>query len=166
MPTPAIGDKAYQPSSLHFPKREFGKMAIMNLEWLVMKCSFQWQWFERWSRDEDHDLTFCFPCVTAYQNNQLQGTCCLEQTFISSGFSNWKDAVVKLVTGLGNSLLPRPHPQLPITAFDLIDCLKCWQMESQRSRISRGHMPHTRHAFHAKNFARTVRENNHFTANK
>ena len=36
-----------------------------------------------------------FSCVTAYQNNLLQSAHCLEPTFISTGFSNWKDATAK-----------------------------------------------------------------------
>ena len=91
LPTPAIGDKPHQPSFFHFPQREFGKTS-------VVKRSFQRQWFDRWSwlhYDEDRDLAFCFTCVVAYQNNHLQSAHCLEQRFISSGFSNWKDATAK-----------------------------------------------------------------------
>ena len=42
LPTPAIGDRAYQPSSVHFPQHEFGNTS-------VVRCSFQRKWFERWS---------------------------------------------------------------------------------------------------------------------
>ena len=38
---------------------------------------------------------FCFTCVVAFQNNHLQSVSCLEQTFISTRFSNWKDATTK-----------------------------------------------------------------------
>ena len=89
--TPTIGDKAHQPSLFHFPQREFGKTS-------VVKRSFQRNWFDRWSwlhYDEDRDLAFCFTCVVAYQKNLLQSAHCLEQTFISTGFSNWKDATAK-----------------------------------------------------------------------
>lgn len=91
LPTPAIGDRAHQPSSFHFPHREFGKAS-------VVKRSFQRKWFERWSwlhYDEDRDLAFCFVCVVAYQKNLLQSAHCFEQAFISTGFSNWKDAIAK-----------------------------------------------------------------------
>ena len=40
--------------------------------------------------EKDH-----FSCIGAYQNNQLQAVHCLEKSFISTGFSNWKDAVTK-----------------------------------------------------------------------
>ena len=91
LPTPAIGDRGHQPSSFHFPQRELGKTS-------VVKRSFQRKWFERWSwlhYDEDRDLAFCFVCVAAYQKNLLQSAHCLEQAFISTGFSNWKDATAK-----------------------------------------------------------------------
>ena len=64
----------------------------------MVKRSFQRQWFNRWSwlhYDEDRDLAFCFTCVSAYRNNQLQSAHCLDQGFISTGFSNWKDATAK-----------------------------------------------------------------------
>ena len=89
--TPAIGDKPHQPSSFRFPKREFGNT-------LVMKRSFQRKWFDRWSwlhYEENLDFAFCLTRVTAYQNNLLQSAHCLEPTFISTGFSNWKDATAK-----------------------------------------------------------------------
>ena len=89
--SPSIGDKPHQPKSFSFPQREFGKTS-------VAKRSFQPQWFERWSwlhYDEDRDLAFCFTCVVAYQNNHLRSVSNLEQTFISTGFSNWKDATTK-----------------------------------------------------------------------
>ena len=98
LPTPAIGDKPHQPSFFHFPQREFGKAS-------VVKRSFQRQWFDRWSwlhYDEDRDLAFCFTCVVAYLNNHLQSAHCLEQTFISSGFSNWKDATAKFAKHEGS----------------------------------------------------------------
>ena len=41
------------------------------------------------------DLAFCHTCVLAYQRNHLQSASLLERSFISSGFSNWKDAVAK-----------------------------------------------------------------------
>ena len=91
LPMPTIGDKAYQPSNFCFPQREFGKTS-------VVKRSFQPQWFGRWPwlhYDEDRDLAFCFVCVVAYKKSHLHSIPCLEQTFISTGFSNWKDAIAK-----------------------------------------------------------------------
>ena len=91
--SPAIGDKPNQPSGFKFPLREFGKT-------LVVKRSFQGNWFDRWvwlHYDEAKDLAFCYICVLAYKNDKLQSSHCLERTFISTGFSNWKDAVAKLM---------------------------------------------------------------------
>ena len=79
-------------SLFDFPLHEFGNTS-------VVKRSFQRQWFYRWSwlhYEEDLDLAFCFTCVTAYQNDLMHSSHCLEPTFISTGFSNWKDATAKL----------------------------------------------------------------------
>ena len=88
---PLVTARAHQPSSIHFPQREFGKTS-------VVKRSFQPKWFQWWSwlhYDEDRDLAFCFACVVVYQKNLLQSAHFLEQAFISTGFSNWKDATAK-----------------------------------------------------------------------
>ena len=88
---PAVGDKPNQPKSFIFPQREFGKTSIV-------KRLFQRQWFERWSwlhYDDCRDLSFCFTCIVAYQNNHLRSVANLGQSFISTGFSNWKDATAK-----------------------------------------------------------------------
>ena len=85
---PVIGDTPHQPKSFRFPQREFGKTS-------VAKRSFQSQWFDRLHYDEDRDLAFCFTCVVAFQNRPLHSVSNLEQTFISTGFSNWKDATTK-----------------------------------------------------------------------
>ncbi len=64
----------------------------------MVKRSFQPQWFGRWPwlhYDEDRDLAFCFVCIAAYKKNHLHSISCLEQTFISTGFLNWKDAIAK-----------------------------------------------------------------------
>ncbi len=91
LPTSEIGDKAHQPSVFKFPQHQVGKTS-------VVKRSFQRKWFDRWSwlhYDEDQDLAFCFTCIGAYQKNYLQSAHSLEQTFISTGFYNWKDATAK-----------------------------------------------------------------------
>ena len=93
LPTPDIGDKPHQPlaKEFAFPQREFGQLK-------VVKRSFQPQWYSRWPwlhYLEGRDLAFCHTCVLAYQRNHLQSASLLEQSFISSGFSNWKDAVAK-----------------------------------------------------------------------
>ena len=88
---PEIVDKPHQPSNFHFPQREFGKTS-------VVKRSFQHNWFQRWPwlhYDEEQDLAFCFTCIVAYKNNHLHSIPSLEKTFVSTGFSNWKDAIAK-----------------------------------------------------------------------
>ena len=135
LPTPVIGKKPHQPSFFHLPQRKFGKTS-------VVKRSFQRQWFDRWSRlyyDEDRDLAFCFTCVVAYQNNHLQYAHCLEHTFISSGFSNRKDATTKFAKQEGS----RCHKDsvlktitLPATTSDVGEMLSS-QLAKERHTSSR-----------------------------
>ena len=94
LPTHSIGEKPHQPLSFKFPKREYGKKT-------VVKRSFQAQWFKRWSwlhYDEDRDVVFCFTCVKAYLEKKLHSTSSLEATYISKGYSNWKDAVIRFTS--------------------------------------------------------------------
>ena len=94
--TSEIGYKPHQPSNFHFPQREYGKIS-------VVKRSFQHNWFQRWPwlhYDEEQDLAFCFTCIVTYKNNHLHSIPSLERTFVSTGFSNWKDAIAKLPTQL------------------------------------------------------------------
>ena len=86
LPTPSVAEKPHQPLSFKFPKREFGKKS-------VVKRSFQPQWFARWKwlhYDEERDLAFCFTCVKAYKENKLHPSANVETTYISTGYSNWK----------------------------------------------------------------------------
>ncbi len=41
------------------------------------------------------DAAFCFICVKAYSENKLNSVSNVETTYISSGYTNWKDACVK-----------------------------------------------------------------------
>jgi len=80
-----------QPTQFRFPQREFGKSSV------VLR-SFQPQWFKRWPwlhYKEEGDLAFCFTCMTAFRNKHLHAVSNKEQSFISTGFSNWKDASKK-----------------------------------------------------------------------
>ena len=89
--TPSIGEKPNQPRSVNFPQREFGQKA-------TVKRSFQPQWFNRWPwihYDENSDAAFCFLCVKAYYQKKLDNCSSLETTYISTGYTNWKDASVR-----------------------------------------------------------------------
>ena len=91
LPTPEIGSAPHQPLSFKYPKREFGKKVIV-------KRSFQSQWFSRWSwlhYNEEKDAAYYFNCVKAYKEGKLQSVGCVESTYISKGYNNWKDAAVK-----------------------------------------------------------------------
>ena len=88
---PEVGDKPHKPKLFQFPQREFRNTH-------VTKRSFQPQWFEKWTwihYSEGEALAFCFLCIVVYQNEHLNSVSNLEQTFISTGFTNWKDATSK-----------------------------------------------------------------------
>ena len=78
-----------QPSaSFVYPKRIFGKK---NIVWR----SFQQAWFKQWTwlhYDEANDLAYCHICVSALKQKMKESNA--EPSFVSSGFSNWKDATV------------------------------------------------------------------------
>ena len=89
--TPSLGETPNQPRLLKFPQREFGQKT-------PVKRSFQPQWFNRWPwihYDESSDAAFCFLCVKAYSQKKLDNCSSLETTYISAGYTNWKDASVK-----------------------------------------------------------------------
>ena len=82
LPTPLIGNMAYdhQPRKFQFPQREFGKTSIV-------KRSFQQHGLGCTMMKTKIFVHCCLPEQSAH---------CLEKTFISTGFSNWKDAIAKI----------------------------------------------------------------------
>ena len=83
--------EALQPRTFEFPKRSFRKKVVANR-------SFQPLWFEKcpWLHyTENDDAVVCFTCAGANWQKKLQWSANLELTFISKGFTNWKDATVK-----------------------------------------------------------------------
>ena len=124
MSTPDIGDKPHQPSSFPFPSRQFGKKSIKNRR-------FQAAWFDSWAwlhYLEDEDKAICFPCTKAYQLHLLRSSS-LEPAFISTGYTNWKDATVK-TAGFNAHERSECHKEaierlitLPVTSKDVGECL-------------------------------------------
>ena len=86
---PNVGEKTNQPKQFSFPKRDYGKKA-------VMKHAFQQQWFHNWPwihLDEMKDVTFCHTCVTAVRSKKLKNVPSNGNlAFIHCGYANWKDA--------------------------------------------------------------------------
>ena len=88
LPDRPIGERPHQPSKLNFPKRNFGSKS-------VVRRSFQPQWFQKWPwlhYDEVGDSAFCSICVQAARSESLTSVKFAEPSFITRGFSNWKDA--------------------------------------------------------------------------
>ena len=91
--TPDVGDKPHQPHLFSFPKREFGKTVKVNR-------SFQAAWFKQYSwihYGEEEDAAYCFLCIKAYKERKIsvKNT---DPAFISTGFRNWKYALIKFRT--------------------------------------------------------------------
>ena len=89
--TPSIGEKPHRPVHFNFPKRSFGKKTV------VLRL-FKPQWFSRWNwlyYVEDSHTAICFTCVKAYAENKLFAHGSLETIYISTGYTNWKDACVR-----------------------------------------------------------------------
>ena len=72
-----------------FPKREFGKKHV--------KCSCQRSWFTKWTVSKDKDAVFCHVCVSALKHKKMQ-TSRSDPSFISRGFTYWKDCTVRLAS--------------------------------------------------------------------
>ena len=68
LPTPVIGNKAYQPHTFQFPQHKFGKTSIV-------KRSFQRQWFNHWfwHRPRPCFLLFMHHCLPKYRIRGLFG---------------------------------------------------------------------------------------------
>lgn len=80
-----------QPRLKSFPTKKFGKNKIEYR-------SFNSKWFdnEKWSSwlhwDSGTEKVYCFICRNIYLLNKLTFSKCAENSFISSGFSMWKNA--------------------------------------------------------------------------
>ena len=84
-------EQAHQPRLYPFPKRSFGnKVAAQH--------SFQPSWFDKWPwlhYLESSDAVFCITCAQARSHNKLNWSLNMDLAFLSTGFSNWKDATRK-----------------------------------------------------------------------
>ena len=111
----------HQPSaSFVYPKRAFGKK---NIVWR----SFQQAWFKQWTwlhYDEANDLAYCHICVSALKQKKMKESNA-EPSFVSSGFSNWKDATVAFKKHQlsqwriqGGVLRVLEHPPKPSEAYN------------------------------------------------
>ena len=93
------------------------------------KHSFQAKWFSKWPwlyYNKDNHSVYCFHCIRAYSQNKLLGVLNLEKAYISTGFTNWKEATSRFTSDEGN----RSHKDallkmviLPATTCDIVECL-------------------------------------------
>lgn len=85
-----VGSCPNQPKDIIFPKRTFGIKCQRKAQFQP-KCFDQFPWLHY---DINDDKAFCHICITAYNEGKL-ATNVLEPTFISKGYTNWKDATEK-----------------------------------------------------------------------
>ena len=125
--------KPHQPVGFSYPKREFGKST-------VVRRSFQPSWFTRWPwlhYLESEDAVLCHTCACANSEGKLQWSSNAESSFITKGFTNWKDATVKF--GLHDS--SKCHKEavlkmltLPSTTVSVADMLSEQNKREKRDR--------------------------------
>ena len=85
---PEVGDTPNQLLSFLFPKCEYGRS-------IIVKCSFQSQWFSKWQwlhYDQSRDMAFCHTCMMAVKSKKITSLGTGDLAFVSRGYSNWKDA--------------------------------------------------------------------------
>ena len=87
LPNPSLPDEPNHPKDFSFPKRPFGSRSVMY--------SAHSGWFSTWPilhYDESKDVIYCHTCVTAIKLDRLRWSNNISETFVTKGFSNWKDA--------------------------------------------------------------------------
>ena len=84
-------EQAHQPRLYPFPKRSFGNQ-------VPAQRSFQPSWFDKWPwlhYLESSDAVLCITCAQARSHSKLNWSLNMDLAFLSTGFSNWKDATRK-----------------------------------------------------------------------
>lgn len=80
-------EKFHPNKSFPFPKRSFGSKGEAR--------SFRPEWCEKYSwlhYDAGTDAAFCFICMKTETEKKFKSSTKREATFISKGYTNWKDA--------------------------------------------------------------------------
>jgi len=90
---PQIGDVPnHQPSQFRFPERKFGTSNVVSRK-------FGKDWFRKYPwlhYDEVNDRAYYHTCIVAYNAGHMKtGNHSIESTFITTGYTNWKDALAK-----------------------------------------------------------------------
>ena len=83
-----IPDEPHHPKTFNYPYRSFGTSKP------VRRC-FQPSWFDRFSwihYKTEEDAVVCFSCCKAVKSGKVRESKITENTFLTGGFTNWKDA--------------------------------------------------------------------------
>ncbi len=105
---------------------------------MIQKRSFQPGWFDKWPwlhYIEQSDTVFCFTCKEASEECKLQWSLNTDPAFITTGFSNWKDACSKFNSHQKSKTHEEAVPKVltvPATMQD-IGIQLVSQMESERA---------------------------------
>jgi len=132
---PQILDAPYQ-LSFCFPCQSFGSKNMV-------KQGFNVSWFDShaWLHyDEGKDLAFCFLCMKAVKKNTLITRRCADKAFISTRFSNWKDAKV----AFRNHEQTKCHKEAVQTVVDLPkdyeDCAELLSLQHAKEKATNRQM--------------------------
>lgn len=120
----------YKPKNIQFPKRVFGHAIKSNRQ-------FQPDWFDiyPWLHyDERDDKAFCYDCLRAHKKSLITQSK-LEQSFISDGCTNWKDAKRKFIKHQNSECHREATARLkiPVECKDIKSSIGC-QVESEQSK--------------------------------
>jgi len=83
-----LPEKFHPPRTYKFPKRKFGTA------FMTERC-FQSSWYDKYKwlhYDKGQDRAFCYLCMKAEKEGKFLSSHRREPTFITSGFTNWKEA--------------------------------------------------------------------------
>ena len=83
-----VPDKAFQPTHISFPRREFGKSAPVRRSFQATGFNhFKWLHY-----DIGQVAAYCFVCCKAVKEVKMRLSSYTEESFLVKGFMNWKDA--------------------------------------------------------------------------
>ena len=129
----SLSDKPNQPRSFNFPKRTFGKSAIVH-------HSFNSKWFDRWPwlhYSETNDSVVCFTCFRAKMEKKLQWSSNADIAFISRGFCNWKDATVKFAAHQASKCHKEAILKVVTIPATMLDVAESLSVQHQREKLER-----------------------------
>ena len=119
-----IDDRSNQPKQFRLSEWKFGSSKVVSRK-------FMKDWFDKlpWLHyDELNDRAFCHTCIVAHNKEHMSTvTNTIEPTFISTGYTNWKDALVKKRGFAAHEQLHcHKHVVMYVYSHNTCDSRRCW----------------------------------------